>query len=416
MIMEQKKLLIIAYDYFPIENANTIIIRNLCQVLSKDYAMDIVVHTTEEKEDNKHLTPGTRIIRIPTYPLLSRKSIQTMPLFCYINMMFKKILGKINHDEREIADAYRFYKCVCKKINCSQYDAIISFSSPFLSHCCASEIVKKGSIPWMAVYFDPFFSNSTLNKKYASKRKRQEEEVISQAEKVLMTFPTNEDYIKRGIAFAKKIRRMEMPGIHQRVEENDKIIKHERCKCCYFGSLYYDIRNPQKEIRIFSALHQSGIDMTFVGGLYGGRKEDFFSNDAQVEYLGQISNEETIQKYRETDILINIGNTVTNQMPSKIFEYISTGKPIINFYKSKECPTLEYMKRYPLAMNIFEEDIDECFEKIVASVLSFCEESKDKKVPYKRIKEIYEQNCDDSVAQTMSLSIAEMTGMAADRR
>ena len=48
------------------------------------------------------------------------------------------------------------------------------------------------------------------------------------------------------------------------------------------------------------------------------------------------------------------GNKVDNQVPSKIFDYISLGKPIINVYTSEKDPALEYLKQYPLALNISE--------------------------------------------------------------
>lgn len=55
----------------------------------------------------------------------------------------------------------------------------------------------------------------------------------------------------------------------------------------------------------------------------------------------------------QADALLNIGNLCSNQLPSKILEYISTGKPIINFYKNKNCPTLQLLSGYP-ALNIDE--------------------------------------------------------------
>ncbi len=35
----------------------------------------------------------------------------------------------------------------------------------------------------------------------------------------------------------------------------------------------------------------------------------------------------------DADILVNVGNAVAEVKPSKTFEYISTGKPIVNFYQ-----------------------------------------------------------------------------------
>ena len=56
------------------------------------------------------------------------------------------------------------------------------------------------------------------------------------------------------------------------------------------------------------------------------------------------------------DVLINLGNTVTNQLPSKIFEYFSSGKPILNLCANPSDPALRYFARYPLALTLFAND------------------------------------------------------------
>ena len=60
----------------------------------------------------------------------------------------------------------------------------------------------------------------------------------------------------------------------------------------------------------------------------------------------------------DADVLINIGNSVPVHMPSKTLEYINTGKPMVNFYKFADCPTLYYTKRYPLCLNLYEKEFD----------------------------------------------------------
>ena len=67
-----------------------------------------------------------------------------------------------------------------------------------------------------------------------------------------------------------------------------------------------------------------------------------------------MSKDDSTAFIRRADFLINLGNTMTNQVPSKIFDYISTGIPIINICKSESCPTIPYMNRYRLAINIVE--------------------------------------------------------------
>ena len=54
----------------------------------------------------------------------------------------------------------------------------------------------------------------------------------------------------------------------------------------------------------------------------------------------------------KADILLNIGNTYRLQVPSKIFEYFATGKPIIHQQIIDDCTCKAYMDKYPLAFSL----------------------------------------------------------------
>ena len=62
---------------------------------------------------------------------------------------------------------------------------------------------------------------------------------------------------------------------------------------------------------------------------------------------GFLTHEAIMQIYTESDFLLNIGNTNTAMLPSKLFEYMSTGKPIICTYTSKYDTSNEYIIKYP---------------------------------------------------------------------
>ena len=75
----------------------------------------------------------------------------------------------------------------------------------------------------------------------------------------------------------------------------------------------------------------------------------------RLEKLGQLSKLECDEWLNKANVLVNVGNSVTNQVPSKLFDYISKGKCILNTYKNYNCPTLKYLKNYSLAINVFEK-------------------------------------------------------------
>ena len=96
----------------------------------------------------------------------------------------------------------------------------------------------------------------------------------------------------------------------------------------------------------------------------------------------------------DADFLLNIGNTVTNQLPSKVLEYISSGKPIINIYKSEMCPTLNLLENYD-ALNIYEkEDLENSFKNLNKFLIS-----KHDNLSFEEIKKIYKEYTPEFVAR-----------------
>lgn len=75
-----------------------------------------------------------------------------------------------------------------------------------------------------------------------------------------------------------------------------------------------------------------------------------------VTYCGSLPQREMQSVLSGADFLVSLGNTITNQLPSKLLDYISLRKPILNIYKVEGCPTLEILKDYPLSISISEDE------------------------------------------------------------
>ena len=292
--------------------------------------------------------------------------------------------------------------------------AMISFCAPFTAHLCAAALHRRYPVPWLAYYFDPFFSNETLDPGRAGLRKHLEERTLAEASLVMMTYPTDEDYRSRGIGFGEKIRRAEMPGVvfGESGSPREKRAGDKRI-CSFFGTLYRDIRNPDPVIRVFSRIGE-GMTLRFVGSHEGIHPEDYRAAYPEVEFLGKQSGERLRELYREADVLLNIGNTVLNQMPSKIFEYISTGKPILNVFQSPRCPTLRYLKDYPLALNLAEEELRNRPEESAEKIRRFCLDTAGKTAEEAFLRKRYGANTFESAVEEIGKQLRRI--MEPDRK
>ena len=406
----KKKLLVLAYEYYPTENANTRIIHNTCEILADQIDIDLV--TPEVAVDHPDQVPVIhfRVIRVPSYSFHKDKCTAKPTPATYARMLSEKLLGKLNHDDTRMLE--RLYEReVRKAVNLKDYDAVISFSAPILAHGCASRMVRGTNVPWIPVCLDPYFSHRIFGPEGLEERKKREEKYMEPAEKVLVAYPTDRDYLRAKVAFADKLVSVEMPGVSVpkgtdpigAMDHPDQVPVIHSLRAGFFGSMYREIRDPRPAIALFNEVAKDPeIDVRFAGRLEALSEEELFPKNGNIQYLGKLSGDDLAKAYAETDVLINIGNSVDNQMPSKIFEYISTGKPIINIYKSPECPTLKYLTRYPLALNLPEEDLKADLPNKAAEVQTFIKANKTNRVPAAEIQKTFEANTFESFAASIA--------------
>ena len=365
--MGQERILVVCPDFY-IESANTLIIDRICRFLAEHYTLNIVSFFQKDSQmlDKKEL----ELIDIPFYSFKSQTNTAKLNVGDFFRLFFLSIKSKSSLSNLDDKNTFFYLRELEKKIDIHDYSLIISFSSPFLAHMIASKLSAKYGLPWLAIYFDPFFSNVTLKKKGLVKRKKAEEAIMHNAAKIMMTYPTSSDYIGKGT--------------------------RKKNKCFFIGNLYKDIRNPEKVIGVFGLL-KNYADLYFVGAFYGDQIK-VSDVPVNVHFCGKRTSREIEKIYNEADFLVNIGNSIINQMPSKIFEYISTGKPIINVYKKRNCPTLKYLKKYDLALNIYEGDIEKDAENVADTIKVFLAEKSGSLVDQSVIRNVYADNTDCNVA------------------
>ena len=107
-------------------------------------------------------------------------------------------------------------------------------------------------------------------------------------------------------------------------------------------------------------------------------------------------------------MLVNIGNKIPNQLPSKIFSYFSTGRPILNVRQLPVCPADAYMQRYPLACTV--DAADACAPDTVRRVAAFLSEKADKRVSSETVARMYAPNTPQAVAQKLLEALTAARG------
>ena len=64
---------------------------------------------------------------------------------------------------------------------------------------------------------------------------------------------------------------------------------------------------------------------------------------------------EAMKKMLDSDILINLGNDTDYQLPSKIIDYVSARRPILNICSIKNDSTKMYLEKFSFVLNYFQD-------------------------------------------------------------
>jgi len=367
-------ILVLLEEYFPDYNASTLCAANVINELAKYHKITVltsrILFKSQDKLDEN--SDQFSVIRVSnTYLSLYRKQFRTP--FVRIIMRFLN---------------WSIQKLVCADINYIWYletkrrikrfvddnDVVIAFSGTFSTQQLGmyAKLLKtdqESKKKLISVFFDDLLPDINPNYKgslnLAYNRKSISEKLFQVSDYIIFTKNVYNYYLHRYSFYKDKMVKIDLPLLDFK---NSPPTNNNKPVLVYSGYLYRQFRNPSSVLEILNELSQY---MEFEFHLIGAGdcydiiapylKKGWLTNHG---LMSRLYSDEAISK---ADILINIGNNTRYQTPSKIFSYINTGKRIINFYSIKQDTSLVYLRKYPLALNVFTEQKRDCtfYETII---------------------------------------------------
>ena len=158
----------------------------------------------------------------------------------------------------------------------------------------------------------------------------------------------------------------------------------------FTGSLYKEIRNPAYLLELLSSVFEKApeIEAHFYGRL--NDCTDLFEPYLQhyqknVFVHGLVSREIAANALEQADVLINIANRTRHQLPSKLVDYMASGKPILNVVSIEDDNSLSFLSSYPITAT-FMESADGVKQGDVERICEFIEKST--VLPYQTIERL----------------------------
>lgn len=309
----------------------------------------------------------------------------------------------------------RITKNICiKKIEeiCenNKFDVVVGVGAPY--HMLQSVAEAEITCRKLAIQLDPFTNNYAMPSSFKTWRERIEKKTIHNLDMLLIADCAYEEMaIYLGGEEIKKIKPIPLPGIENTKQEiynsNNSKIKtvQEYVDFLFVGRFYEDIRRPEYLFELFLSLPYN-YRLHVVGGgcLLAVQKYQELLGDRLINH-GWVSREEATDFMNKADILVNLNNTILNQLPSKLFEYISTGRPILNICKSDKCLSLKYTDKYSNALDIIE---DQKIEAAASNITMFVSQKKGTLIDKEIVLENFKENTNEYFANVIAENINKL--------
>lgn len=419
-------ILIVSGSYFPHATANAVCVKKFEDILkAKGHNVIYCNRKHDLSEPDYHVYEGTELYTIGKnsdlfYQTIDKLNSLDLPngMRSCFNLAYKgfraamkfKNWGKNTRSlRRDAINHYldRYSDSIVSLIEKEKIDIVMSVSMPFLSHLAVLNAMKKLNIrelarpKWIAYSIDAYWSKAGIESKDIPTMKAEEKEIFSACDMILFLDTIKADYNSAEYDFCReKIQSLPLPLFDLNVDKTykDGIKKRENALNFVFaGTIYDDFSNIESLDFILRKSSTSTSAIHFMGKVYP--KSLAVLNDLAYDFPekvfihGRMPYEFAKGSMQKADILINLANDNSNQIPSKIFEYIACRKPILNIYKLANDVGTEYLHKYPLAFNF---DINKMDSELVR-LNEWLSTIGNKSVSYDNLRTIYHDILTDTV-------------------
>ena len=377
MNKDNKSVLFLTGSFYPSPSPNAICAKRIMDgLIEKGFSVFLVTLKNIHGQKQQEVIDGISVLRIKNYLLVqmqlffTRKNTNKKSCFLKLTeflLRFKGLLYIFFWPLLSPIVVWRYYKSsydICKKNEVKVVVGVYK-SLEILLACC---ILKKRcpEIKFFIYSLDAM-SGSILPRLLFSDKialysiKRWERICFTKADSIYLMESHRSYYSQdRYSVYQKKIRYVDIPLVD--VNYNNNIFVHDTSNSLVFtGSMGRATADPHYLIKLLRLPLLMNIPLKF--NIYGNIsmeiendiRESGLLND-KIFLLGNVPHSEIKDIQNNATAFINFGNSYSCAIPCKIFEYISTQRPIISFYKIDEDAGIPYLKKYPNILLIKEDE------------------------------------------------------------
>src|SRR5690606_7147238 len=167
----------------------------------------------------------------------------------------------------------------------------------------------------------------------------------------------------------------------------------EKKHLVYMGTLFKSFRNPVYIYKLFVKVNENDeYNLHFYSrGDCENQVLDYQNKThGSVIRHGYVAHSEIENIYANAHYLINLGVSNSTNISSKIFDYMSVGKPILHFYYHDDDVNIKYLEKYDLAIMIKMDE--KLFEENAEKLKHFLQKTYNKKADSAKLDHAFYKN------------------------
>ena len=340
-----------------------------------------VVETRKHHRLERFFEVAQKAVTIPSFP-------QTLPL-----------------------TSHKFYAVARQLQQKENFDIVVSEHHGLLTLLTGCHFMRDFRVKHIALLWDPVkgqIATVKLPKSYTDKRiERVEHFVAKYTTLQISTESMRHFHAAKGDIAADHRIYLDIPSILEPEPEMPTeylmLFREKSINIVYSGLLSGTQRDPRPIISLLNKTdYAERINILFfsmgANEVLAETQKIFKGNIVIHDYI-PLSELHTL--YLHADYLLNISHVNPNMVPSKIFEYMSYGKPIISTFPSNGDAAQKYVDRYPEGLCI---DV-RCKETANVSALNAFLSKDHNPVPFDLVKEIFKGNTPERYLEVLNETI-----------
>lgn len=274
-------------------------------------------------------------------------------------------------------------------------DVIIPLCLPFEGIAAAIQFKENQTrqlkvIPYL---FDQFAENNRLHRMKLNKVIKKKKHVLLERENYekadyILAMHSLIEHFSTDLPEIKNITYLEhpllvKPSINESANDNNSI------KIAYVGGLVKNYVEPNYLLELYKGASSNSTLHFYIFGNCAS-VVDKYSRVMPTKIInhGSVDKETANREISNSDILISIAEKKGLQKSSKIFDYISCGKPIVHLYSVVNDVNLNVLRKYPNVLCIMQDK--ELMSQNVLAFNKFCEVNRNIVIPFSEVSTLFQ--------------------------